>query len=170
MGHQVSKSLAECARETGVDDASPAVSSWLRSPYAVEGLLEGASSSVTVNAVRDRIDSLAAGEYYIPKSTRAGIRRVIGSSEAAIGIGENVTPDGHQNTLSNFVRAHSLSVASSPAFAADLERRRALARFALLIAGLDRDSEGDGTGVSPDLQYRPNELAPGTQVVEISHG
>lgn len=141
----------------------------LQSSRAVERLLEGAfSDALTTNSVRVHPDMLAASEYYLPKQVLAGILQHITAGEDRIGAGSDSESISLQTVLADFARSQAVAPTSSRGFVANLQRRRALARFALLLAGMDPSAPDRASDEVPDLTYRPVTLVAGTKIVELS--
>jgi hypothetical protein len=143
--------------------------SFLQSNQAVESLLRGAfSDAVTTSAVRAQPDFLAAGEYYLPTSAIDAIRKSIAAGEARIGCGSDSQSISHQEVLANLARSQAVAVASSRGFEANLQRRRALARFGLLLGGIDASASDPTSELTPDITFRPASLIAGTDVMLLS--
>jgi hypothetical protein len=155
-------SLSSVAKETGVDDASPAVSGWLATDRAVESIVFGSlDPDLAREAVRASDGYLVSEwEYFVPESARRDLRRRVREFESLVGASllESGSKAGLLTALS---LEQALGVSSSPSFFADLQRRRALARFALALPRLDPKASGE---VRADPSYRPDVLIPGTLV------
>lgn len=82
---------------------------------------------------------LDAGEYFLSDDDKAALRALDEDDAASMAALEQEGADALGRVLRTAARSQAQSVVNSPIFAAELERRRALAKFALCVGSLLQD-------------------------------
>jgi len=139
----------------------PLVKAWLRSSTALEEIL---AASLVRSSTRQTVslspESLSDMEYYMLQTLRPVLRRQL---EADAKIAPSASGDDPGRLLRTLTRGQAESATASPAFAEELERRRALAQFGLVVDSM-ANSPLPGSLLA-DPSFRPKHLPKGTLVI-----
>ena len=162
MGDVADDTIGEAGQDRGLALSSPVVKEWIRSSTTFEDILSAAfERSSTGQAVALSPASIAGMELYMLQKMRPALKRQLKAAAMTEQAGSGDDPGRVLRTLT---RRQARVAFSSPGFAKELQRRRALCLF-----GLDMENlAAEGTDVSAtevDPAYQPEDLPPGTLVV-----
>lgn len=133
-------SVERLASETGVHLRSGGSSTWQSSGRSVDWILGrpflGGFGSEQDIARRGDINT---GEYFVSDDDKAVLRALDDQDAASMAALEQEGADALGRVLRSAARSQAQSVGRPCEFAAELERRRALARFALCLGSLLQD-------------------------------